>query len=336
MKLLLKIHATQITELKDSQNKTKENEMNKKLLISEERLKKSEDEKLKLIKSLEEQKGHLKKIKVELMDSKTEIEKLNEEVDEANKHYELQKNTIINLKSDINSHKAKIMRLEMDNKELQQRKSNEKETEEFWDKIEKLEEFSHNLERENEDQKIYIGKLNGQLKHINEKLIRKKSSTKRHKCKIRELKKERDLLKIEVLKVKQLYSEKCDGYKEAKNRLQKELKEKKEALASLEAIMSGNINEENIHKKSMFEWRDSHLGKIENENYLQPKSLENTYKYHFNDLSSTLQPNEMRKKIDLFTVDDQTYKKRKSGKHKNYGNYIPFNKVILQIILDKK
>ena len=95
------------------------------------------------------------------MDSKTDIEKLKQEVDEANKHYELQKNTIINLKSDINSHKAKIMRLEMDNKELQQRQSNEKESEEFWDKIEKLEEFSHNLERENEDQKIYIEKLNG-------------------------------------------------------------------------------------------------------------------------------------------------------------------------------
>ena len=34
--------------------------------------------------------------------------------------------------------------------------------------------------------------------------------------KIKSLKKERDVLKIEILKLKQIYSDKCDNYREAR------------------------------------------------------------------------------------------------------------------------
>jgi hypothetical protein len=43
-----------------------------------------------------------------------------------------------------------------------------------------------------------------------------KQSLKRKIMKIKSLRKERDGLKIEILKLKQIFSEKCDGYKDIK------------------------------------------------------------------------------------------------------------------------
>lgn len=52
--------------------------------------------------------------------------------------------------------------------------------------------------------------------------------------KIKSLKKERDALKIEMLKLKQIYSEKCDNYKDTRIKLQKKLKKREDNLSQLE------------------------------------------------------------------------------------------------------
>lgn len=43
-----------------------------------------------------------------------------------------------------------------------------------------------------------------------------KLKDKKKSSKIKSLKKERDQLRIEILKLKQIYSEKCDNYKETR------------------------------------------------------------------------------------------------------------------------
>ncbi len=77
----------------------------------------------------------------------------------------------------------------------------------------------------------------------NKHLAKKKSN------KIKSLKKERDGLKIELLKLKQIYSDKCDiqkiiinnqydNYKEIKHKLQKKLKKREDKIINLEEKVS--------------------------------------------------------------------------------------------------
>lgn len=61
-----------------------------------------------------------------------------------------------------------------------------------------------------------------------------KHQTKKKSSKIKNLKKERDILKIEILKLKQIYSEKCDNYKEVRSKLQKKLKKREATIVKLE------------------------------------------------------------------------------------------------------
>jgi len=53
------------------------------------------------------------------------------------------------------------------------------------------------------------------------------------------LKKERDALKIEILKLKQMYSERCDGYRDVRQKLQRKLKRRDETIQRLEEKMLG-------------------------------------------------------------------------------------------------
>ena len=61
-----------------------------------------------------------------------------------------------------------------------------------------------------------------------------KIKDKKKSSKIKSLKKERDALRIEILKLKQIYSEKCDNYKENRNKLQNKLKKRDEKISKLE------------------------------------------------------------------------------------------------------
>jgi chromosome segregation ATPase len=303
----------QITSCKE-EYESKEDTLN-------EKLKKMEEEKKELMLALEEYKEQVIKREIELVDANRQISSLNSELQCVKEHYESQQNTIITLKSDLNSYKAKILRLEMDNKELMQKSNTEEVSEKMWEKLTQCDQVLHELTRENEEQKMFIARQRDQLQYTNDNLVKKKIVAKKYKNKVKELKKERDLLKIEVLKVKLIYSDKCDNYKEAKNKLEKKLKEKKQAL---EALMTENMN--NIHKKSMFDWRNSNDKEIEG--YLKPKSLENTYKYHFNDLTGTLQANEMRKKMDLISIDEQIQKQQINNKRRDVDYKVLFSFII--------
>ena len=319
----LKLSA-QITLLKEECDSFKNKEDYLKEI--EEKLRVAEKEKKELALTLEEHKERVIKREVELVDANRQISSLNSELQCIKEYYESKQNTIITLKSDLNSCKAKILRLEMDNKELMQRNNSEEASEKMWEKLTHYDQVLRELTKENEEQKLFVAKQRDQLHNVNECLAKKKAAAKKYKNKVKELKKERDLLKIEVLKIKQTYSDKCDNYKEAKNKLEKKLKEKRQELASLEALMAENMN--NTYKKSMFDWRNSNDKEIEG--HLKPKSLENTYKYHFNDLSATLQANEMKRKIDLISIDEQTQKQRTNNKRKD----IDINhKVLFKFIL---
>jgi hypothetical protein len=68
------------------------------------------------------------------------------------------------------------------------------------------------------------------LNHIQES----KDHSKKKSIKIRSLKKERDVLKIEILKLKQIYSDKCDGYRDVRHKLQRKLKRREDTIAKME------------------------------------------------------------------------------------------------------
>ena len=57
---------------------------------------------------------------------------------------------------------------------------------------------------------------------------------KRKRNKIKNHKKERDALRIEILKLKQIYSDKCDNYKETRHKLQKKVKKRDDLIEKLQ------------------------------------------------------------------------------------------------------
>ena len=93
-------------------------------------------------------------------------------------------------------------------------------------KVQNYEELSMHMAKEVETQKLMLSqnqhKITDTLKHMEDY----KTECYKKSAKIKDLKKERDLLKIEILKLKQIYSEKCDNYKEIRNKLHKKLKQK--------------------------------------------------------------------------------------------------------------
>ena len=65
-----------------------------------------------------------------------------------------------------------------------------------------------------------------------------KHNSKKKSSKIKSLKKERDILKIEILKLKQLFSDKCDNYRETRQKLQKKLQKRDDTIVALEEKLS--------------------------------------------------------------------------------------------------
>ena len=114
------------------------------------------------------------------------------------------------------------------------------ENEELWEKLSQLNQLSSELSDENNAQKSVINELNNEVRCLNEKLIKKKTGSKKYKEKIKELKKEKNLFKAEILKIKQMYSDKCDKYKDIKSRLQKLLKEKSDEIVYLKDKLKEN------------------------------------------------------------------------------------------------
>ena len=57
---------------------------------------------------------------------------------------------------------------------------------------------------------------------------------KRKRNKIKNHKKERDALRIDILKLKQIYSDKFDNYKETRHKLQKKVKKRDDLIEKLQ------------------------------------------------------------------------------------------------------
>ncbi len=101
--------------------------------------------------------------------------------------------------------------------------------------------------------------------------------------KAKDAKKERDMIRIELLKLKQVYSEKCDGYREARNRLYRKLKQRDELIARLQT--GGKPSPEETRKGPS------------SQTQTRCRSLENTRKNPIRDLSYTLQRDEFSGKL---------------------------------------
>ena len=265
----------------------------------EQRVKIAEKEKVELASIMEKQRAVLIKAEAELANSAKETHTLGLELEAARQGYESQKKIISSLKTDLNNYKSRMLRLEAEHKELQRGRNTNQQTE---DKITRSEQLSAELSKENEAHRAVIIELKDQLHQANTKLDKKKGARMKLKEKVKELKKERDLLKIEILKIKQTYSDKCEGYKDAKSRLQKKLKEKEETITSLQDALGDSKGARNhgLDSQKVHEVDN-------NDDYIRAKSLENTNKYHLKDLSATLQPGEIRRKLesDVFSIDEQ-------------------------------
>eukprot|EP01022_Parablepharisma_sp_SALTPOND_P012447 TRINITY_DN159_c0_g1_i1.p4 TRINITY_DN159_c0_g1~~TRINITY_DN159_c0_g1_i1.p4 ORF type:complete len:632 (+),score=99.69 TRINITY_DN159_c0_g1_i1:110-2005(+) len=77
------------------------------------------------------------------------------------------------------------------------------------------------------------------LREASLKLEEAKQESHKRAHKIKEVRKERDLLKIELLKLKQMFSEKYESYKEVKGRLYKKVKQKDETIDKLQKLLQG-------------------------------------------------------------------------------------------------
>ena len=277
------------------------------MAVLEAKLRVSDKEKLELATSIERQHSLLTKTETELTATTKDNKTLSTELEFVKQGLEAQRKFANNLKSEVNNHKAKILRLEAENKELQRaRKESAADSRapaitELKDRLNRYEQISAELAKENELSKAVISETKEQLQKANAKIDEKKHGNKKQREKVKELKKERDLLKIEILKLKQMYAEKCDGYKEARNRLQKKLKEKEEVISNLQ----GAMGEKQYVQRIEPQYISHHRNDDDADEYMRAKSLENTSKYNFKNLSSTLQPGEIRKKLADIADDNQ-------------------------------
>ncbi|CDW81765.1 UNKNOWN [Stylonychia lemnae] len=85
-----------------------------------------------------------------------------------------------------------------------------------------------------ENQKQQFNEREQRLMEALKALEESKHNSKKKSSKIKSLKKERDALRIEILKLKQIYSEKCDNYKDNRLKLQKKLKKRDDNIQRLE------------------------------------------------------------------------------------------------------
>jgi len=116
---------------------------------------------------------------------------------------------------------------------------------------------------------------------------------------IKELKREIEQLKIENLKQRQLFTEKCKGYKEIRTELRKKLKQKDDMLLKLQKKINlmKNYKKDTQHDSSSIEPEV-----IEDKIFSRPKSLENTGVHYLKDLGTTMQfadlPIKLKKKFE--------------------------------------
>jgi len=225
-------------------------------------------------------------------------------------HEKLKKNA----NSAIADYKTKITNLETENKVLSEENSRLKEEiaiideqpealKEMTEKLSHFEQLYTKYEQEAKEQKKISDELTRKLDEALKREENYKSDTKKQYEKIRELKKERDQLKIDNLKQKQLFTEKCESYREIRAALRKKLKQKDDILTRLQREVD-QMQQPNMKK----DFSQLDISNIENQqdenerNYQRPRSLENTGKHALKDLTTTFHleelSDELKKKLE--------------------------------------
>lgn len=255
----------------------------------ESRLKSVEREHSELCSAMEQQHLLLVKAEADLAATVRDHKAISAELQAARQGLDAQRKLASTLKSDASNYKARALRLETENRELQQRMGRKQYGE---DTLERYKQLAEGLAKENELQKTMLDEAREQLQ--------RRGDDRKQREKVKDLRKERDLLKIEMLKMKQNYEERCDGYKDARDRMHRKLKEKEELVVSLQGALEARPAVEGE------KW--AHRPGDDSEDYARAKSLENTNKYNFKDLSATLQPGDIKKKLaDIVDVDEKLY-----------------------------
>jgi len=233
------------------------------------------------------------------------IDKLESEKIIENKQRKALQSELNLLKTDLEKHKKLLNEL----KEFKQKSEKSKE------EIEKLQTELKTLQVQtdsNTELKYYKNmalESSEKLQQINLKIeeIQEESHKKTHK--IKEVRKERDLLKIEILKLKQVFSEKCDNYKEIRNRLYKKIKQKDEIIGKLQTELENCCANSEIKKFARDLISDS-----EKSNNPSTKMLINMTEENHKDLSRLL-------KIDLEDENQYDFDKRYTEEHRSKSFY---------------
>ena len=275
----------------------------------EAKLRVSEKEKVELASAMERQQMLLAKAETEMSTIVRENKTISTELEATRLGLDTQKKSINGLKADLNTYKSRTLKLESENKELMRLKrppvveDKSQLIAELKEQLNRYEQLTGELSKENDAHKGMLAQTKEQLAKAGAEVEERKHGYKRQREKAKELKKERDLLKIEILKLKQMYSDKCDGYKDARDRLQKRLKEKEEVIMNLQDAIGDRETAQKLEKEHTLQWAQ---GREEGaDEYMRGKSLENTNKYNFKDLSATLQPGEIKKKLEDIAHDNQ-------------------------------
>lgn len=133
-----------------------------------------------------------------------------------------QMNTIKLLEKECRSLKSQSIKFQTDNQDLRHQIQQRTDSNNMrWQQLEE----QHQSLIEHEQAK------NQELLRI---LDEEKHHSKKKSAKVKGLKKERDSLRIEILKMKQMFSEKCDNYREGRQKLQKKVKKRDDKILYLE------------------------------------------------------------------------------------------------------
>jgi hypothetical protein len=221
--------------------------------------------------------------------------------------YDLDKKSSSGIISEL---RLKILNLEAENKVLGEENGRLKEEitiideqpevlKEMTEKLSHYEELYTRFARSSKDNKKLAEEYRQKLNGIERNMDSYKGENSKLVDRIRELKREIEQLKMENLKQRQLFTEKCKGYKEIRIELRKKLKQKDDMLLKLQK----KINAMKNYKKDIVQHNLSSLDPeiIEAKIFSRPKSLENTGVHYLKDLGTTIQfaelPIKLKKKF---------------------------------------
>ena len=211
------------------------------------------------------------------------------------------------LASSVNEFKEKVTNLETENKVLAEENGRLKEEiaiideqpealKEMTEKLSHYEQLHAQYEQSAKDQKKLADEYKQKLDEMTKTFETYKTEGHKQSEKIRELKKERDQLKMDNLKQRQLFTEKCESYREIRAALRRKLKQKDDMLLRLQRDVDTSQYRNNLKKNI------SQQDELPEPNFSRPKSLENTGKHALKDLAATLHleelSGELKKKIE--------------------------------------